>query len=656
MAQYASRITLLLASRFTRHASPFWVDFAVACVIFSATMLLYGPSLTYPFVWHEADDLSRTLRYSPLDYVTGMPSYEYYRPLMFLLWRSILSVWGAASAPIFHGVSVGAHLLNSTLLFALVRDLTRNRTIAAAAALTFASYPFSYQAITWSTAHFHPAVLLSILTGLVVYVRARLRDKGWLAYSSAALCLVAAMLVHETGFVGALIVLLVEAYLVINRRVPRWSRWPLVYFAITLALVGLYAIAAKSPPAEKTLQWITGLYLLQGLVYPAVMLLARVCQPPACDSVAWLLPVSGLTLIAVWLAWRSGRTIALGLLGLIWFGLGVAPAWAGRDFTYNEYAPRLLYFAGAGTSLVLAALIGAQPQGWEGILRVGATALIVLQGMQFVIARQPLYAEALRVVDQENQAMFAPRQGLALFVNAVDLFAYKDREFPLGWFGVPVAPWHNRLGQVSHLRAENADWVIDPAQSKDVQAHSRLALEFHGRVLTPEQFPKSLASASQVYQIKAVGLDLHLFKIAEIEHGATLPASDIAEWAASIRLVAASIDTEAGVPVLNLGWVIDGPIDSGQTVFVHVRNATGEIVAQADGDLVGGLAALSSWAPGDFIRERRALSLPSNLPAGTYTVAVGLYDRASLKRTVPIRVKSATAQDGALVVAHFEHR
>ncbi len=124
----------------------FWRDFAVVAALAGAVCLLYGPSLTYPFIWHEADDLSRTLRYTPIQYITGMPSYEYYRPLMFLFWRSILDAWGAASAPIFHAYSLAMHLLNSVLLYAFARAVSNHRTLAAVAALLFVTYPFSYQA------------------------------------------------------------------------------------------------------------------------------------------------------------------------------------------------------------------------------------------------------------------------------------------------------------------------------------------------------------------------------------------------------------------------------------------------------------------------------------------------------------------------------
>ncbi|HLF26544.1 MAG TPA: hypothetical protein VJG32_09415 [Anaerolineae bacterium] len=660
----------LHVSRFTLHVSRFWPDLVVVAAIFLTTMLLYGASLAYPFVWYDSADVLRAMKYSVFDLFAGVAGYEYYRPLIFTFWQLILNAWGAASAPMFHASLIGAHVLSGVLLYALARELTRRRASAAAAALLFVVYPFSYQAVTWAIAH-QPPSLVFVLASLLVYVRARLKGRETederpgtksslrvsslvIRHSAALACLVAAMLLHESAFVGAGLVLLLEAYLVLGRRVPRASIAPLAYLAVTLIVFAVYSAAAKTSPNEETLQPITGLYLLQGLIYPLAMITAQLCQAPGCDSVAWLLPVAGLTLIGLVAAWRSARTLLIGALGTLWFGLSVAPVWAGRDYVYVEYAPRLLYLAGAGAALAIAAALDAGDGRWQGLLRAGLVALILFQSGQFVMARQTLHTDAFQLLEQENRALLAAWPGSALFVNTVELFTRKQSEFPLGWFGVLVSPWHNPFIETKNLRAQNADWVIDPAQAEGAAQRSRLKLEFHGRIVTPEQFRAALAAAAEVYRVEALTApagDLHLFKVAGLQRQVDPPAA-VAEWSA-VRLAGASVDMEAGIPVLNLAWWIAGLNDAGQTVFVHVRNAAGEIVAQADGDPIGGMAPFNSWATGDLIRERRPLLLPPDSPAGTYTVAVGLYGRATLERTTPTRA-NIPLSDGALVVGSFD--
>jgi hypothetical protein len=120
------------------------------------TFLLYAPSLHYPFVWYDADDVLRAIKYPVQTLFSGVPNYQYYRPLIFTFWKLILTTWGAGSAPIFHAYLIGGHILNAVLLYALTRTLARSRSIAAVAALLFIC-PFSYQAVTWIIAHQPPS-------------------------------------------------------------------------------------------------------------------------------------------------------------------------------------------------------------------------------------------------------------------------------------------------------------------------------------------------------------------------------------------------------------------------------------------------------------------------------------------------------------------
>jgi hypothetical protein len=644
-------------SKFRLLPSAFRFDLIVVAAIVLLAFLLYAPSLHYPFVWYDADDLLRALKYPVETLFSGVPNYQYYRPLIFTFWKLILNTWGADSAPIFHAYLIGGHILNAVLLYALTRTLTRSRSLAAVAALLFTVYPFSYQAVTWIIAH-QPPSLIFVLAGLLVYAKARdntttIGYKIWRWHLLALVLLVISMLLHETGFVSAGLIVLIEAYLVLVRRVAKISLWPLTYIALTGALYFVYSLAAKSSPPQATFEASTGLYLLQGLVYPAAMLLARVCQPASCDPMSLLLPVSVIVLIVLVIFWKLQRTLLIGLFGLLWFLGGILPTWAGRDFVYNEYAPRLLYLAGCGACIALAAMVGsgatAARKNYRRAAALGLIALIMLQSTLFVLRRQSLHDEAFAVLTQENNAMFAPRAGQALFINTVELFTFKDQEFPLGWFGALVSPWHNRIITDQHLRALGADWVVEPAQAQQVQDRARLKLDFHGQVLPPDQLQTKILSATQVFRVEIPRGDLHLFQIGQIDRAAAPPESVVASWPDGVRLISATIDREAGAPVLNLDWFIGGPIDPDVTVFVHVLDEAGQVVAQADGDLVGGYVPIGLWSPSDRVQERRVLHLPDQPAAVRYTVLIGLYNRNSAER-LPVQAQGASVVDNAYVI------
>lgn len=79
-------------------------------------------------------------------------------------------------------------------------------------------------------------------------------------------------------------------------------------------------------------------------------------------------------------------------------------------------------------------------------------------------------------------------------------------------------------------------------------------------------------------------------------------------------------------PTLNL------PIDVYATVFVHLIDADGNLVAQHDGQPVNNAYPLPVWQPGTIIHDSHQLVLPSELPAGEYSLMVGLYDPVTLQR------------------------
>ena len=63
------------------------------------------------------------------------------------------------------------------------------------------------------------------------------------------------------------------------------------------------------------------------------------------------------------------------------------------------------------------------------------------------------------------------------------------------------------------------------------------------------------------------------------------------------------------------------------TVFVHLLDAAGTLVAQGDG-IPGYLGALPTtlWQPGIPVLDKRVVVLPENLPTGEYSLLVGWYD------------------------------
>jgi hypothetical protein len=90
--------------------------------------------------------------------------------------------------------------------------------------------------------------------------------------------------------------------------------------------------------------------------------------------------------------------------------------------------------------------------------------------------------------------------------------------------------------------------------------------------------------------------------------------------------------TPGGELLLALRWESLRPVEENYQVFVHLLNANDEKLAQRDGQPVQWLRPTSTWQPGEEIIDRYGLILPDDLPAGSYAIAVGLYDPVSGQR------------------------
>jgi hypothetical protein len=95
---------------------------------------------------------------------------------------------------------------------------------------------------------------------------------------------------------------------------------------------------------------------------------------------------------------------------------------------------------------------------------------------------------------------------------------------------------------------------------------------------------------------------------------------------------------------LSLTWNSLEPLPSNWTVFVHLLDASGEIVAKSNLQPRNASLPFTVWTPGDWVVDQQRLALPASLPPGRYQLIVGLYlpeqDGARL---------AVWAEDGSLI-------
>ena len=83
---------------------------------------------------------------------------------------------------------------------------------------------------------------------------------------------------------------------------------------------------------------------------------------------------------------------------------------------------------------------------------------------------------------------------------------------------------------------------------------------------------------------------------------------------------------------LTLYWQLQQPVQRNYTVFVHILDASGQLVAQKDNEPNAGQYPTAAWQMGQPVRDAYALALPEGLAQGAYRIVVGLYEWPSLQR------------------------
>lgn len=106
---------------------------------------------------------------------------------------------------------------------------------------------------------------------------------------------------------------------------------------------------------------------------------------------------------------------------------------------------------------------------------------------------------------------------------------------------------------------------------------------------------------------------------------------------------------------LTFTWCASEPITESYKIFVHIRDAAGQVIAQ--GDTIPGQwqYPTNEWAPGWPIRDQHTIELPEDIPPGNYSIGIGLYTEENLER-VPVTAGSAPVQEEMIILGEVDVR
>jgi hypothetical protein len=98
---------------------------------------------------------------------------------------------------------------------------------------------------------------------------------------------------------------------------------------------------------------------------------------------------------------------------------------------------------------------------------------------------------------------------------------------------------------------------------------------------------------------------------------------------------------------ITLYWKSERATPQDFSVFVHLLDLNGNLIAQHDSAPQNGNAPTSWWLPGDLIADPHPLIVPGNIVPGRYTLEIGMYDSATGARLPIFDANSARQPNDA---------
>jgi hypothetical protein len=638
----------------------YWLIFAAFCGLL--TTIIYGASLMLPFFFDdfvhypfvEANNMARI-------WLTT-DELAYYRPLNFTLWRLTYDFFQRHNPFVDHAINLLLHAVNGFLagwLAARLWSLHGDRFPVVASdtgqvdwqrvylsASLFLLFPFSYQAVPWVGSLSHLLVTTLILLAVLCYVQMRrMRVRPW-GLASLFFTMLAPF-AHENGLLVMPFVVLVDLttpglsrrWRLAARTAVIWTVPLMIYIPIWLSLPRLESGGLFSNSLEGMVQNST--YFLQGVFYPFTSLGGWLHYTQQVNDMTAVFMLSGLGLLVALLIQLTQKATLRALLPWLWAILASLPAILFLVFDYVINGPRLLMVASVGVTWLWADVIllfsrGGKRGSSDHYLRAGialvATFLLLGQNISFIRERMTMHEILgdgfMQVIDATTKANDAAQE--AIVINFPSWLAPKDHAYALGHEGVLFWPDYvpPEILMAVHTGAlGDLNFVKVDGTRPDLESY------YYGLTGPNPNWGTLSAVPSQVFNTDYEVDSVELARVGSLgdfrteDHGIVAvfnrPNSD-----GRIQLLDARATQSDGAITVDTVWQAENASPQ-TTLFVHLVDSAGNLVAQADGDPLGGSYPLDQWQDGAHVQDSRTIALED---AAGLAVRLGLYDRVTGER------------------------
>jgi hypothetical protein len=141
------------------------------------------------------------------------------------------------------------------------------------------------------------------------------------------------------------------------------------------------------------------------------------------------------------------------------------------------------------------------------------------------------------------------------------------------------------------------------------------------------RLPASLESGEYRWRLNGVYNAPLTIRVAAPARLFVEPAMTVArreEVGKSITLIGFTLTSSKGQAIIDLIWKAKGEMSQSYRVFLHLRDAEGNVIAQSDGEPANWSRPTTSWVKDEIVIDSRTLTAPP----GEYTLAAGMVDES----------------------------
>ncbi|CAA6813508.1 MAG: Unknown protein [uncultured Thiotrichaceae bacterium] len=346
----------------------------VLAILIVIPLLIFTQAYQYDFVWDDNVHLQHVLLQNfSLETLRQTYSTQYagmFIPVSYTLWAGLKAFSEFSSIPlntVLHTSNIILHIVNSILVYLLLKNLIQNRLATFLGSLLFIAHPIQVETVVFVTEF---RGLLATMFGLLAIY---FHMKHYQKHSTTPILLLSlflfilALLSKPSGVFVALSILLIH-------RIYYRNSWQssLLSFAPYLAIVFAYVTLShflistdysplQIPDYHKPAVWLATIsfYLLK-IISPTELGASYAITPQFLVQQWWLYPVATIPLFIAAGVWAIRRSAPLIVLASLLFA--VATLATSGLITYGGYyrsmvGDRYIYFGLFAVSLLLAAIL-----------------------------------------------------------------------------------------------------------------------------------------------------------------------------------------------------------------------------------------------------------------------------------------------------------